>query len=75
MQMKGNGRRQTNKKVIVFVQLCNCPQSIYLTYRLLPLTRICSPFSFHSSLQSVWRLFSFPTLDSQMVGSDLHVFA
>lgn len=33
------------------------------------------PFSFHSFIQSVSRLFSFPTLDSQMVGSDLHVFA
>lgn len=33
------------------------------------------PFPFHSLIQAVSRLFSFPTLDSQMVGSDLHVFA
>lgn len=47
------------------------PQSIYLTYRLLPLKRISPPFLFHSISVSSF----FPSLDSQMVGSDLHAFA
>lgn len=62
----------------MFVQLDYCcfPQSIYLTYRLLPLTRIfpVSLFSFILSFNLCVEFF-FPTLDSQMVGSDLHAFA
>lgn len=58
----------TIKKVIVFAQLGYCcfPQSIYLTYRLLPLKRIflLSLFLFHSFIQSLCRVFffSFPPL-------------
>lgn len=52
------------------------PHTIYLTYRLLPLKRIFPMFFFSFILSfNLCVYFFLPSLDSQMVGSDLHAFA